>query len=326
MAAPVGAPASGREAARAAEVGAEAAGRAADKVMTAAEAVARWVPAAGAVVAVGGMHMHNAPMALVRELIRQRRRVGRLVTSPSAGIQADLLIGAGLVDELLTSYVGFEHLGLAPHFRRAVEAEAVRLAEVDEGFIIHSLYAGAGGLPFIPAPRGVELTDLPAANPGSYRTVVDPFTGRTVTALPPLRPDVALLHCQVADVRGNAAFAGSHFTDRLMAFAARRVVLQVERVVPTAEIARRPAGSTIPGFLVQAVVVAPGGCHPTASHGGYSYDEAHLREYLGASRDAASFQRYLDRYVTGVADEAGYAAAIGPGRLAELGGEGGGGR
>ena len=83
-------------------------------------AVAELVPE-GCTVGVGGMHMTAAPMALVRELVRRRVQVRRLVTSPSASLQADLLIGAGLVHELVSPYVGFEDLGLAPYFRRAAE-------------------------------------------------------------------------------------------------------------------------------------------------------------------------------------------------------------
>ena len=91
----------------------------AKKLMTAGEAVERFVKP-GCMLGVGGMHAHNNPMALVREMVRKGIRIGTLVTSPSANINADLPIGAGLVDEIFCSYVGFEHLGLAPNFRAAV--------------------------------------------------------------------------------------------------------------------------------------------------------------------------------------------------------------
>jgi glutaconate CoA-transferase subunit A len=251
--------------------------------VTTEEAVTELVPAGG-VVAVGGMHMTAAPMALVREIVRQGVRIGRLVTSPSASLQADLLIGEGLVDELVAPYVGFEDLGLAPSFRRAVEGGAVRLLESDEGGLTHALYAGAGGLPFVPLPPGIERTDIPRVAPELYREVADPFTGETRWAIRPLRPDVALLACAEADEKGNVAFGRFPFTDRLMALASRRVVVQVERLVSSAEIAAQAPGTTLPAFLVSAVVVAPGGCHPTASPGFYPRDEQALREYLEAAR------------------------------------------
>ena len=251
--------------------------------MTPEEAVAELVPAGG-VVAVGGMHTTAAPMALVRELVRQEVRVGRLVTSPSTSIQADVLIGAGLVDELVAPYVGFEDLGLAPCFRRAVEQGTIRLLESDEGGLTHALYAGAGGLPFVPLPQGIEKSDVPRSCPELYREVNDPFSGERRWAIRALRPDVALIACAEADEEGNVAFGRVPFTDRLMALAARRLVVQVEQLVSSEAIAAREPGTTLPAFLVSAVVVAPGGCAPTASPGFYPRDEEALRAYLEAAR------------------------------------------
>lgn len=267
--------------------------------VTPQEAVARWVPRGGCV-AVGGMHSTSAPMSLVREMVRQGVRVGRLVTSPSASIQADLLIGAGLVDEVMSPYLGFEDLGLAPCFRREVESGRLRVAECDEGSLTHALYAGAGGLPFIPCPPGIDLTDIPTANPGFYRQATDPFTGQTVWAVAALRPDVALIHASEADETGTVAFGGFPFTDRLMALAARQLVVQVERLVSSREMSARSPGATLPGFLVTAVVVAPGGCHPTAAPGFYLRDEEELRAYLEAARQPEGFEAYLERTVRSV--------------------------
>lgn len=257
----------------------------------------RLAPAAGAVagladqdlglVALGGMHMHNNPMELVRELVRQRRRIRRLMTSPSGGMGADLLLRAGLVDEIATSYVGFEHLGLAPWFRRRVEAGDVRVLEMDEAAITHGLYAGAGGLPFIPLPPGLDLADVCRVNPESFRMVDDPFTGDRRLAVRAIRPDLALIHATEADDRGNVGFKGCAFTDRLMALASRRVVVQVERLVPAGVVSSYPTGSTLPGFLVDIAVVAPGGCLPTAAHGEYGYDGAVLAEYLASAQKEA---------------------------------------
>lgn len=257
------------------------------RLVAAAEAVAGLTDRDLGLVALGGMHMHNNPMELVRELIRQRRRIRRLLTSPSAGIAAELLLRAGLVDEIATSYVGFEHLGLAPWFRRRVEAGEVRVLEMDEASITHGLYAGAGGLPFIPLPPGLELADVCRSNAESYRMVDDPFTGERRLAVQPIRPDLALIHATEADARGNAAFKGCAFTDRLMAMASRGVLLQVERLVPAGRVSSYAPGSTLPGFLVDTVVVAPQGCLPTAAHGEYGYDEAALAEYLASAQEPA---------------------------------------
>ncbi|MDA8357416.1 MAG: CoA transferase subunit A [Actinomycetota bacterium] len=274
-----------------------------DKVLSVGEAIERFVPEGAGLVAVGGMHLQNNPMALVREMVRQDRHVTRLLTSPCGALNADLLVAAGLVEQIATSYVGFEHLGLAPAFRRAVEAGVLRVLECDEAYITHGLSAGAGGLPFVALPAGLEFADVWKANTESYCLVTDPFTGRKVLAGAPLAPDVALLHAAAADAAGNAVLAGAHFVDRSMALAAKTVVLQVERVVPTDQLSRQAVGTTIPGFLVQAVVEAPGGCHPTASHGHYRVDEAHLRRYLSLAASADGALSYLEEFVRGVTEQ-----------------------
>jgi glutaconate CoA-transferase subunit A len=286
------------------------------KVFSLSEAVERHVPDGVGLLSVGGMHLHNNPMALVREVVRQGRTIRRLLTSPCGALNADLLVGAGLVEEIATSYVGFEHLGLAPCFRRAVESGSIRILECDEAYITHGLYAGAGGLPFIPLPAGLETSDVPKVNQESYAMTRDPFTGRQVLVGAPLRPDVALIHASMADERGNAVLGGAHFVDKLMVQAAKTVLLQVERVVSTEEISRHPVGTTIPGFLVHGVVEVAGGCYPTASHGAYNVDEEQIKLYLSMAGSDEGVRDYLTQNVTG-ATEAEYLEKASP-RLDDL--------
>lgn len=262
------------------------------RFLEAGEAVAEFVPSGGTI-AVGGMHMTAAPMTLVTEMVRAGVRAGTLVTSPSASLQAELPIAAGLVDEIMSPYVGFEDLGLAPRFRKAVESGELRVAEIDEGSLTHALYAGAGGIPFLACPPGVDLTDIPRVSPGLFRRVTDPFTGDEGWAVAGLRPDVTLLAAAEADEEGNVALARFPFTDRLMALAAHHLVVQVERIVDTTALAERAPGDTIPGFLVSAVVVAPGGCLPTSYPGFYDRDEAAIRAYLKAARAPETLDAWL---------------------------------
>src|SRR4051794_14916233 len=126
---------------------------------------------------VGGMHMHNVPMALVRECIRQGKRFETFYAGPSSSLAAELLMGAGLVERVLIGYIGYEHLGLAPVFRRLAEGGTsnIEFEEVDSGSLVLGLQVGAWGLPFAPLPRGLELTSLPDVSPDFYRRVTDPF-------------------------------------------------------------------------------------------------------------------------------------------------------
>jgi glutaconate CoA-transferase subunit A len=269
------------------------------------EAVAGLVPAVSESLWVGGMHMHNVPMSLVRECIRQGKRFETLYAGPSASMAADLLIGTGLVERVVCGYIGYEHMGLAPVFRRAIEeradgVEAVGLREVvdaDSGSMVLALQAGASGQTFAPLPPGLENTGLPAASPRFYRPVQDPFTGQETFAVEAVRPAVALIHCQQADEFGNGIFKGSPFTDRLLAQASRAVLMQVEQVIDNNQVIKYPAQTGVPGFLVSAVSEVAFGCHPTSSHRFYNYDDVHLRLYLQAAETREGFEQYLAEYV-----------------------------
>ncbi len=287
----------------------------AKKLMSASEAVDRFLKP-GCMLGVGGMHMHNNPMALIREVARQGKRIGTLVTSPSANINADLLIGAGLVDEIYCSYVGFEHLGLAPNFRAAVEQKKIRVREGDEAAVVYGLRAGMSSLPFIPLPRGLELAQTSKVNTLDFKTTTDPFTGDSVLCLRPIKPNVSFIHCQKADAHGNGIFEGSKFTDVDMAKASDKVILQIEEIVSDDYIEKNAFRVAIPAMLVDAVVQAPFGCHPTSSHSYYTYDEPHLLEYLKACKEG--FDAYLQKYVKGPRSHEEYLKVVGEHTLANL--------
>lgn len=264
----------------------------------------------GSTVAVGGMHMHNNPMALVREVIRQKIRIGTLVTSPSGCMNADLPIGAGVVDEIMTCYVGFEHLGLAPCFRRAVETGSVRLREHDEGGILYGLRAGANGSRFAVHPPGLDVSDVPRVNPQDYQWVDDPFSGDRTLVSRPICPDVALIHCQWGEATGRAVFLGGVFADWEMILAARHVIISVDRMVSGN---RRQPNYTlaVPAFKVDAIVEIPYGAHPTASHGHYQYDDPHLKSYLLTAKTPKGFEDYQRTHIEEVASQAAYIEKIG---------------
>lgn len=262
---------------------------------------------------VGGMHMHNVPMALVRECIRQGKRFETLYAGASSSIAADLLIGAGLVERVVCGYIGYEHMGLAPAFRRAVEegmdSGGLNLREVveaDSGSMVLALQAGASGQPFAALPPGLERTSLVSSSPLFYRRVDDPFTGMETFAVEAVRPTVAFIHCQQADEYGNGIFKGSPFIDRLLAMAARTVLMQVEQVIDNNQVIKYPLQTGVPGFLVSALVEVPFGCHPTSSHRYYNYDDVHLRLYLQAAETSEGFEQYLAQYVLQPADQEEY--------------------
>ena len=277
------------------------------KVATVQAAVEELVPAVSESLWVGGMLMHNVPMALVRECIRQGKRFETLYAAPSASFAADLLLGAGSVDRVICGYLGFEHLGLAPVFRRvAEEGSAVEIIEADSGSLVLALQAGAWGQPFAVLPPGIEQTDLPTTSPMLYRALENPFTNDAAYAVKAIRPAVALLHCQQADEFGNGIFKGSRFVDRLLGLAADTVIMQVEGIIDNNQVIKYPLQTGLPGFRASAVVQVNFGCHPTSSHRYYNFDDVHLRLYMQAATTREGFEAYLEEYVMQPLDQEDY--------------------
>ena len=270
----------------------------------------------GALVAIGGGLSARLPMALVREMLRQGRTNLHVVGS-AHGLDVDLLVAAGAVSICEESYVGFEQdFGLAPAYRRAAETGAIELRESCCATILNQLRATALGIPFIPV-RGIIGSDMRKLHP-EYREVECPFTGETIVVVPPLRPDVALLHAPIGDEKGNLHLDRPYVLDEHFAFAAREVVATVDRLVSTAEV--EAAGITIPAHLVSAVAEVPYGAHPTSCYPGYAYDRAHLKEYVkAATAGQEQADAYLERYVHGCPTEEAYRKLVGPDRLEALG-------
>jgi len=284
------------------------------KVTTPEEAVAD-IPN-GATIALGGVHSHNSPMALVNALIRRGVKDLELIPTPSAGAPVDMLIAAGCVRKLHVSYVGLEFLGLAPNFRRAAQEKTVEIVEADEAWVVYGFRAGASRLPFLPLPPLYEGTDLPKVN-SMIRTTTDPYTGKTVTTIPALRADYGLFHAQVVDHKGNTQIFGQRTFENVMAKACDHVIISTDEVLDEYAPAPDPRIVSIPGAIVERVAHAPYGAHPLSSPGHYGYDREQLVEYrdLAAANET---EKYLKEYVHSVADHAGYLEHIGVTRLLGL--------
>ncbi len=249
--------------------------------------------------AVGGLHFHNTPMALVREIIRQRIRIDVLVPPLDGSINADQLIGAGLVREVQVAYLGLEYFGLANRFRAAVERGELRVRDCEEAGFTLAMRAGAAGLPFATLPLGFmpqndHLPTVLQVNAADYRQVVDPFTNKTATVVRAIAPDVAVIHCQYIDDEGNAGFAGATFLDLDIARAARICLVQADFAVERLPLLCR---GVLPAYVIDAYCVIHGGAHPGSSHGSYAHDEAHIAEYAEAARTDAGFARYCTNVI-----------------------------
>ena len=71
----------------------------------------------------------NAPMAFLREGIRRGVTQLRLVTLTGGGLNADLMIGAGVVAEYETCSCVLGSYGPAPNFQRALRAGLIKMKD-----------------------------------------------------------------------------------------------------------------------------------------------------------------------------------------------------
>jgi glutaconate CoA-transferase subunit A len=232
----------------------------------------------GSLVALGGAWLSNHPMAAVRELIRAGVKDLRLVET-TGSIDVDLLIGAGAVGHLIFSMVSLEAFGLPPHFRRAVEDGSLATTEMSGIALNHALEAGARDLPFLPM-RPIGGSEFPDRQPDHYASTACPFTGERLMAVRAIKPDVTILHALRADVGGNCQYEGPIGLDPELAMAGTRVLVTCEEVVPHELIVAAPDTTKIPGYLVDAVIEAPFGAHPTTHIPRYGLDAWALLEYV----------------------------------------------
>ncbi|MCY4036706.1 MAG: CoA transferase subunit A [bacterium] len=275
----------------------------AEKLTTLEEAAA--LVRDGDTVAIQNMATQAAPMALVRELIRQgRRELG--VVCLVGGICVDWLAAAGAMNRLIGAAVSMEQFGLCQRYRKAVEAGAIRVEELSETALNARLGAGARNLPFLPT-RGLIGTDLIDVN-NNLVMLDDPFGGPSVVACKALVPDVALVHAHKADRFGNVGYEPTALWPDLgiMPKAATTVIVTAEEIVDSEVLRANPDRTVLPGFMVDAVAKAPFGAHPTSLSPRYGYDTAMHVEWIGAARDDEAVAGFMERYVTGPADHAAY--------------------
>jgi glutaconate CoA-transferase, subunit A len=287
------------------------------KVRTLHDAVAEHV-SDGDVIALQNMATQAAPMALVRELIRQERR-GLGLVCLVGGMAVDWLSAAGVIDRFIGAAVSMEQFGLCNQYRKAVESGRVRVEELSETALNARLGAGARNLPFLPT-RGMLGSDLIDINPNLVR-FQDPFDGETLVACRALVPDVAFVHAHRADERGNVQIEPTVRWPDLGIFpkAAKKVVVTVEEIVDSEVLRRNPDRTVLPGFAVDAVVEVPYGAHPTSFFPSYGYDTRFHLEWVKVARDDDATAEFLQRYVREPADQSVYLAAVGGAeRLMEL--------
>ncbi|KAB8187782.1 CoA transferase subunit A [Microbispora catharanthi] len=263
----------------------------------------------GMTIGIGGWGSRRKPMALVRAIYRSA--LTDLTIVSYGGPDVGLLCAAGKVRRVVAPFVTLDSIALEPHFRAARQRGAVEFTEYDEGMFMFGLLAAAHRLPFLPTRAGLG-SDVMRVNPG-LRTVRSPYDdGEELVAVPALTMDVALVHMDVADTRGNGRYLGPDpYMDDLFAKAAGRCFVSCDRMVEPGELGGPPQTLLVSRMHVTGVVETPGGGHFTdchSNHGGQGRDEMFQLHYAASAADPEAWAVFADRFLSG--DEAAYQESV----------------
>lgn len=276
------------------------------KLCTLSDAVSRLIHDGDTVYLAGFTHL--IPFAVGHEIIRQGKKNLTLARA-TPDLIYDQMAAAGCARKIIFSYMGNPGVGSLKVLRRMLEAGQLEWEEYSHFGMITRLQAGAAGLPFLPM-NPTAAPDLERVNP-NYKRLTDPYTGREVVVLPPLNPDVAVVHVQRADEHGNAQIWGILGEQKEAAFAAERVIVTAEEIVPEEVIRSDPNRTIIPEFIVDAVCHVPYCAHPSYTQGYYDRDNAFYLEWDRISESDEAVQDYLKEWVYGVRDRAEYWEKLG---------------
>jgi glutaconate CoA-transferase, subunit A len=278
------------------------AGGALAELMSLSDAVAELVSDGNSVALEGFTHL--IPFEAGHEIIRQGRRELELIRM-TPDLLYDQMIGMGVVRRLVFSYGGNPGVGGLHRFRDAIEngwPHPIEIEEHSHAGMANRYAAGAAHMPCA-IMRGYVGTDLMART--TVAPITCPFTGETLTAVPALRPDVAIAHAQEADRDGNVQLWGIPGVQKEAVLAAERSLVTVERIVDELEL--KPGGIVIPEWVITAVAEAPGGSRPSYSLGITDRDNDFYKFWDKMSRDRDQFTEWMNQNVLAEAPPSGAA-------------------
>jgi glutaconate CoA-transferase, subunit A len=281
-----------------------------DKLVSLDEALAP--VRSNSVIALGGAMLRRQPNAAVRALIRRGIKDLTVLTW-AATTATDMLAAAGALKRYEGVYAGMFNHGLAPNFRRAVEAGEIEVRDFSETAMVARFRAASSGLAFLPI-KGLLGSDIARFNPEQIRPFDCPFTGKPLHAIAAAESDFTIIHSYVGDRYGNVQWPivrDSDDIDQMIASSAKRLIVTVEKIIPTEEVMRRPTLTYIPGNWVEAIVEVPYGAHPAACDACYDEDEAHLLDYLARSKTPEGASAYLDEFARFLPSHEAYLEKVG---------------
>lgn len=269
------------------------------KILPLADAVTELIHDGDQVACEGFTHL--IPFAAGHEIIRQRKKNLTLIRM-TPDLIYDQMIGMGIAAKVVFSWGGNPGVGSLHRLRDAVERQwpsALEIEELSHAGMVQAYSAGAAGLPF-GILRGFTGTDLPKVN-GKIKAITCPFTGELLAAVPAIRPDVAVIHAQKADRKGNVLIWGIIGVQKEAVLAAKRSLVTVEEIVE--QLDPPPNACVLPGWVVSAVSVAPRGAYPSYAQGYYDRDNKFYQAWDKISRSRDEFLAWMDTNIRNGAQE-----------------------
>jgi glutaconate CoA-transferase subunit A len=242
----------------------------------------------GMTIGIGGWGSRRKPLALIGEVVRSKAK--NLTIVSFGGPDVGILCRTGQARTIMHAFVSLDTISIEPHFAAARQAGSVVNEEFDEAMLVSGLRAAGRRLPFEVTRAGLG-SDAITKNPRLH-LITSPYDdGEQLLAMPAIPLDLALLHLNRADERGNAQCLGPDpYFDDLFARAAQTTVVSVEQVVPTVELTAHESLRTLllNRTMVDHIVQTPGGAGFTSCEPDYGRDEAaQLRYADSANSDAA---------------------------------------
>lgn len=301
------------------------------KVFQLSEAIEKFVHS-GDRIAFGGFTTNRKPIAAVHEILRQGQK-DLIVDGGPAGSDADMLIGAGRVKAYINCYTANSGVtNVSRRFRSAIEKGEILFEDYSQDAIVLQFHGASLGLPYVPVRfmLGTDVADkwgiseeerkkIDKLPNQKYVIQENPFNpGEKLLLLPVPTLDVAIIHVQRASLDGTCVIEGDEFHDIDIAIAAKHCIVTCEELVSDEYIRRDPGKNSIPGFVVDAVVHAPYGAHPSQCYNCYDYDNPYYQMYDRVSKTQEDFDQFVKEWVIDTKDHDGYLDKLGASRLSKL--------
>jgi glutaconate CoA-transferase, subunit A len=264
----------------------------------------------GMTIGIGGWGSRRKPMALVRCILKSGVKDLQIVSY--GGPDVGLLCASGQLKKLTFGFVSMDSIPLEPHFRAARQKGVIEICEMDEGMLQWGLMAAMHRVSFLPARAGLG-SDVLAVNPG-LKTVRSPYDSEEeLVAVPALPLDLALIHVNRADEKGNGQILGPDpYFDDLFAGAAEKTIMSCEKLIPTSQFVEEGPVQTlrISRLHTDGVIELPHGAHFTSCEPDYGRDESFQAQYAASAKNAESWSEFQQRYLQ-TDDHDAYRKAVG---------------